>query len=106
MPARMNPRSRSISMSYEVEFRASALKEWKKLGPNIRAQFTKKLKAILDAPHIPANRLRGSTNRYKIKLRGAGYRLVYEIVEDRLMVIVVAVGKRERGAVYRKAEDR
>jgi mRNA interferase RelE/StbE len=93
-------------MPYEVEFRASALKEWKKLGPNIRAQFAKKLKVLVAAPHIPANRLRGSTNRYKIKLRGAGYRLVYEVVEDRLVVIVVAVGKRERGAVYRKAKER
>ena len=93
-------------MPYEVEFRASALKEWKKLGPNIRAQFAKKLKVLVAGPHIPANRLRGSTNRYKIKLRGAGYRLVYEVVEDRLVVIVIAVGKRERGAVYRKAEER
>ena len=93
-------------MPYEVEFRASALKEWQKLGHSLRAQFTKKLKTILEAPHIPANRLRGSTNRYKIKLRSAGYRLVYEVVEDRLVVIVVAVGKRERGAVYQKAKDR
>jgi mRNA interferase RelE/StbE len=43
---------------------------------------------------------------YKIKLRSAGYRLVYQIVEDRLVVIVIAVGKRERNAVYAIAKSR
>jgi len=37
---------------------------------------------------------------YKIKLRGAGYRLVYQVQDDRVVVFVVAVGRREREEVY------
>jgi mRNA interferase RelE/StbE len=52
------------------------------------------------------SKLRGSSNRYKIKLRAAGFRLVYEVRDRELLVLVVAVGKRERNAVYRQADQR
>ena len=45
-------------------------------------------------------------NHYKIKLRASGYRLVYEIIEDEIVVLVVAVGKRDKNLVYRKASKR
>ncbi|WP_004176843.1 type II toxin-antitoxin system RelE/ParE family toxin [Nitrosospira lacus] len=45
-------------------------------------------------------------DRFKIKLREAGYRLVYEVRDGVLMVVVVAVGKRERNAVYKAAAKR
>jgi mRNA interferase RelE/StbE len=91
-------------MIYELGFLDSALKEWRKLDENTRAQLKKKLAERLIAPHVPGARLSGSTNRYK--LRSAGYRLVYEVREAKLVVIVVAIGKRERGEVYRAADSR
>ena len=45
-------------------------------------------------------------DRYKIKLRATGYRLVYQVFDARVVVVVVAVGKREDSAVYRKAGKR
>lgn len=56
-------------MTYELAFLASALKEWKKLDEQTRAQFKAKLAERLHNPHIPASRLSGSANRYKIELR-------------------------------------
>ena len=43
---------------------------------------------------------------YKIKLRAAGYRLVYQVVDERVVVIVIAIGKREDSVIYRKAGKR
>jgi mRNA interferase RelE/StbE len=43
---------------------------------------------------------------YKIKLRKAGYRLVYEVRDEEVVVLVVAIGKRERNAVYKTAAKR
>jgi len=93
-------------MSYELEFRKSAAREWKKLGANIQIQFSKKLKERLSNPHVPASLIDRENHRYKIKLRAAGYRLVYEVKDARLVVVVVAVGKRNRGEVYDKAKRR
>jgi mRNA interferase RelE/StbE len=44
--------------------------------------------------------------RYKIKPKSLGYRLAYEVRGAELVVLVVAVGKRERNAVCRRAADR
>ncbi|KHN56745.1 RelE toxin [Dickeya fangzhongdai] len=79
-------------MSYKLEFEELALKEFKKLGAPVREQFIKKLKDVLQNPHLPANRLHGMTDCHKIKLRSAGYRLVYQMLEHEVVVLVLAVG--------------
>ncbi len=88
-------------MSYSLKFKEEALKEWGKLDSGLRDQFKKKLAERLLNPCVPASQLSGQKNRYKIKLRNRGYRLVYEVRETELIVVVVTVGKRERNAVYK-----
>lgn len=90
-------------MSYSLEFRDSALNEWRKLDSSLREQFKARLAERLENPRVESARLSGMPDCYKIKLRAAGYRLVYQVVDARVVVIVVAVGKREDSAVYRKA---
>ncbi len=68
--------------------------------------FKTKLAERLENPKVPSARLHGAKERYKIKLRNAGYRLVYEVRDHQLIVLVVAVGKRERNEVYKVAEKR
>lgn len=72
----------------------------------MRAVFKKKLAERLEQPHVPSAKLHSQKDRYKIKLRDAGYRLVYEVRDDIVTVLVVAVGKREREAVYKAAAKR
>jgi mRNA interferase RelE/StbE len=89
-------------MTYNLEFDARALKEWQKLGDTVREQLKKKLTTILANPRIEANRLYTLSDCYKIKLRSSGYRLVYQVIDQD----IVAVDKRERDQVYRKAAER
>lgn len=93
-------------MNYELGFLEEALREWKKLDASLREQFKTKLAERLKNPRVPAAKLSEHSDRYKIKLRSAGYRLVYEVRDRLLIVIVVAVGKRERNAVYKAAAKR
>ena len=93
-------------MTYELEFKKSALKEWKKLGATVQSQFKKKLANILENPHIESAKLSGGNELYKIKLRQAGYRLVYGVNDTVITVTVITVGKRERGKVYKAAMER
>lgn len=92
-------------MSYKTKILPSALKEWKKLAPPIRKQFKKKLQERVENPRNPASRLRGFKDVYKIKLRAVGYRLVYEVSDDELVIYVVAGGKRDHGLVYAKVDE-
>jgi len=93
-------------MSYSLKFKEEALKEWRQLDSSLRILFKKKLAERVQNPRIPAARLSGQKDRYKIKLRNAGYRLVYEVRDTEIVVVVVAIGKRERNAVYKAAAKR
>ena len=93
-------------MNYTVKFREDALKEWNKLDKTIQQQFAKKLKKCCEHPHIPSAKLSGIKNCYKIKLRASRFRLVYQVIDDQLIIAVVAVGKRERSEVYTLASER
>ncbi len=93
-------------MSYKIKFLPTAHKEWRKLDNSIQSQFKKKLKERLASPHVPSCQLSGFKNHYKIKLRASGYRLVYEVVNRDLFVFVIAIGKRDKNIVYKKANKR
>ena len=91
-------------MSFKLKFLPTALKEWKKLDNSIQTQFKKKLKERLKSPHVPGSKLSGFENHYKIKLRVSGFRLVYEVIEKEIFILVIAVGKRDKNLVYKKAK--
>jgi mRNA interferase RelE/StbE len=93
-------------MTYKLEFLPSAHKEWNKLGHTLREQFKKKLGETLKLPRVPADALHGLPDCYKIKLKSSGYRLVYQVIDERVVVSVLAVGKRERSSVYEAAKKR
>ncbi len=93
-------------ITYKLKFLPAAQKEWSKLAPHIQSQFKKKLKERLENPHVSSAKLRGYESVYKIKLRTAGYRLVYEVVDNEIVVYVLAIGKRDKNAMYKKLASR
>jgi mRNA interferase RelE/StbE len=93
-------------MTYSLEFDRRVLKEWNKLDDTLRQQFKKKLASILENPRIGANRLRQLPDCYKLKLRTAGYRLIYQVLDQEVVVLVVAIGECEREVAYQDAQDR
>jgi mRNA interferase RelE/StbE len=93
-------------MTFKLEFYEAALKEWNKLDPHIKQQFRAKLITRLDNPRVPSAKIVGHQHRYKIKLRSLGFRLIYEVEDKKVLVLVVAIGKRERNQVYVNASKR
>ena len=93
--------------TYELAFHTLAQKEWRKLDATVSEQFKKQLEKRLLQPHVPSARLSAElSNCYKIKLKSLGYRLVYEVIDQKLVVVVVAVGRRENASVYAAAKKR
>lgn len=82
-------------MTYKLRFEAKAQKAWGKLDPTIRDQFKKVLARRVEEPRVPSARLRGGAEVYKIKLRDAGYRLIYEVKDAEIVIYVIAVGRRK-----------
>ncbi|MNP64497.1 mRNA interferase RelE [compost metagenome] len=102
----LSPRQNKAARNYALEFDLQAQKEFRKLDSQLQIQFARKLKERLAQPRVEKDKLSGMPDCYKIKLRSAGYRLVYQVAEERVVVIVIAVGKRERNNVYAAARSR
>ncbi len=93
-------------MSFKLFFKTAAQKEWNKLDPSVQTIFKKRLAERLEIPRVESARLNGMKDCYKIKLRQVGYRLVYQVRDTELIVTVIAVGKREKNFIYKRAVKR
>jgi len=95
------------SKTYRLKFVPEALEEWKALDGSVSATLKQLLKKRLAQPHVPGSALHANLNHcYKIKLRKQGIRLVYHVNDNELIVLVLAVDKREKMAAYRAALNR
>lgn len=94
-------------MTYKLLRHKDFAKEWDQLPVAIRDQLKKKLAKVIKQPHIPKNLLRGDlAGCYKIKLLKAGVRLVYQVKDDEVVILLVTVGKRADSVVYDEAKKR
>lgn len=74
---------------------------------SVKEVLRKALKKRLLQPHLPGSELHGDLKDcYKINLRKQGYRLVYQVDDGVLVVLLLAVDKREDLAAYRAAIQR
>lgn len=92
-----------LDPQYVLEFLEQALTEYQALHSTVQLQLGKKLSKRLSHPHVPKDKLSGLDGAYKIKLKKAGVRLVYQVIDDELVVLVVAVGVRSDNEVYKAA---
>ena len=92
---------------YQLRFDADALKEWKRLDGSVKAEFKPILERRLENPVIESARLAGElSNCFKIKSKKTGYRLIYTVQSNILVVTVIAIGKRDNLVAYRIAKKR
>lgn len=103
----MTPSEATATAQYRLKFVPDALAEWEALDGSVKNVRRKLLKKRLEQPHLPGSRLHGDLNHcYKIKLKKQGYRLVYTVEDDVMVVLVLAVDKREDLAAYHASLER
>ena len=93
--------------AYRLAFEDHARTEWDRLDGSVKEPLRRLLKKRLESPHVPSAALRGDlVNCYKIKLLKQGNRLIYQVIDQQLIVLVISVGKRDKSAVYEAAMKR
>lgn len=84
---------------YSIEFRRSAEKELGKLDGRIRARILRTIVTLADDPRPPGVKaLTGEAGSWRIRI--GDYRVVYEINDTELIVLVVRIA--HRSDVYRR----
>lgn len=86
-------------MSYRITLAPCAARQLRKLDPQARRRIQAALELLATEPRPPtATRLVGGAGEWRA--RTGDYRIIYEIHDDRLVVLVLRVGHRRD--VYRK----
>lgn len=83
-------------MRYSVEFSKRARRELKKLDPNVALMITKWVRKNLEGCENPRRFGKSLTGNYsgKWRYRIGDYRLIAEIQDDKVIILVTAVGHR------------
>jgi len=84
---------------YKLVFKKSVAKDLRSIPNKDVARILKCIESLSDDPRGPGCEKLSGQERYRI--RQGIYRIIYEIVEDELIVVIVRVG--HRGAVYRRS---
>lgn len=94
-------------LTYRLAFENHARAEWDKLDGSVKEPLRRALKKRLEQPHVLSAALHGDlANCYKIKLLKQCYRLIYQVIDRELIVLVISIGKRDKSAVYEAALKR
>ena len=92
---------------FRIQFIKESAKDWNKLDNSIKLEFKKNLQPRLQNLDVESSRLSGDlSDCYRIRAPKSGYRLVYKVENETLVILVIAVGKREDEEVYRSAAIR
>ena len=85
---------------YTIEFVRSARKEFERLPPKARNRVVEALQLLSQNPYselLKVKKLKDANDVYRIRI--GDYRVLYELSNDRLVVLVVKIGHRRE--IYR-----
>ena len=80
-------------MQYSIEFRPAALKNLKRFPKKDLVKIKKKIEALgNDLPSPNITKMKGNNPFHKI--RSGDYRILYEIYDDKVLILIVKIGHR------------
>ena len=77
---------------YSLELRKSVEKDLKEIPLPDQKRILKRIQALADDPRPPGSKKLSSQERYR--LRQGNFRILYEIEDQKLIIVVVKVGNR------------
>ena len=85
-------------MAYRIEFAPKADRQFKALERSLQVRLARRINSLVENPFPQGiKKLAGEEDLYR--LRVGDYRIIYQIQEKRLVVLVVRIG--HRSEVYR-----
>ncbi len=97
-------------MAYRVEFLPEAAREFEALDGSLKKVAAKQIDKLAERPELgePWGKRMGIdlTGYRKIYFGKTGYRIVYEIQQQKLVILIIGIGKRERAEIYGEMAQR
>ena len=81
-------------MKYKVEFKKSAAKALKLIPKSDQKRIARKIDSLAESPQDPnTTKLKGDNPFHKVRI--GNYRVIYEIQDDILLILIVKIGRRK-----------
>lgn len=80
-------------MTYRITVAREAAKTFRKLHPQVAARLKAAIKALADDPRPPGS-LQLSGGDGEMRIRVAEYRVIYDVIDDELLILVLRIGHR------------
>jgi len=81
-------------LRYRIELKRSAAKALKKIPKANRKRIVEKIDSLAESPANPdTTKMKGNNPFHKVRV--GDYRIVYEIQEDVLVILVIKIGLRK-----------
>lgn len=97
-------------MAYRVEFLPEAAREFDALDGSLKKLAAQQIDKLTERPELgePLGKRMGIdlSGYRKMYFGKKGYRIVYEIQRQRLVILIIGIGKRERAEIYRAVAQR
>ena len=97
-------------MAYKIEFLPDAAKDFELLDGSMKRLAAKQIEKIAERPELGESLGRRMgidlTGYRKTYFGKKNYRIVYEILRRKLVVLIIGIGKRERAEIYREVATR
>jgi len=97
-------------MAYRVEFLPEAAREFDALDGSLKKLAAQQIDKLTERPELgePLGKRMGIdlSGYRKMYFGKKGYRIVYESQRQRLLILIIGIGKRERAEIYRAVAQR
>jgi mRNA interferase RelE/StbE len=81
-------------MPYRILFKPAVQRQFRKLPRDIQRQLAPKIDALAEDPR-PSGIKKLSRTRSLYRLRSGNFRIVYEIQDDVLLILIIKIGHRK-----------
>ena len=89
-------------MEYRIEFRPSARKDLKSVPKRDLVKIRRKIEQLSkNLPEPKLTKLKGNNPFHRV--RSGNYRIIYEIKDDQLIILVIKIGHRKD--IYKKLDQ-
>jgi mRNA interferase RelE/StbE len=86
-------------MAYTIQFRPSVWKDIKRFPKRDLVKIKKRIEELsVNLPDLSSTKMRGNNTFHKI--RSGDYRIVYQIHDDKLIILIIKIGHRKD--IYKK----
>ena len=76
--------------TYQIEWKASALKELKRLDRKIIPRIISSIESLATNPFpTGVRKLQGSEKTYRTRI--GNYRIIYEVIQERIVVVIIRI---------------